>query len=264
MPAWERLVVRALGSQETILTVVRREAVSATYLRVQVEDGGLLARHPPFPTMWLRLWFDDHGRSHQRAFTVVDPDPVAGRFWLEFALHPGVASDWARTCTAGDTVTASLLGSAPPWAPRRRSRRGTGPPDGPGAPMTLGVGLDADFPGRTIIVGDPASLPAVNAMLERLGRCRAEVWLEHRHAADRDLPVRGGAAHRIMWVRHRGEGAGIAEAVLAHWDEQPPGARDRVWIAAEAATTRRLASALRTHHGIPRDNVRAVAYWRNS
>ena len=63
MAEWERLVVRALSSQETELTVVRREELSPTYVRIQVTDGGLLARRPPFPTMWLRLWFDDHSIS---------------------------------------------------------------------------------------------------------------------------------------------------------------------------------------------------------
>ena len=257
MAEWERLVVRALSSQETELTVVRREELSPTYVRIQVTDGGLLARRPPFPTMWLRLWFDDRGRSHQRAFTVVDPDPGSGRFWLEFALHPGTASDWARTCAVGDTINASLLGCAPPWEPRRRPRRRAA---GTGALRTLG----SDFAGRTLVVGDPASLPAVNGLLDRLPGRPAQVWLEHRHAADRHLPVRGGDRHRITWVHRQDGGPGIAAAVLEHWAEDPPTRGDRVWIAAEAAATRELTGALRARYDLPRDAVCATAYWRQS
>lgn len=261
MPEWEHLVIRALGSTETELTVLRRRHVSRTYVRIQVADGGLLTRWPPFPTMWLRLWFDDNGRSHQRAFTVVDPEPAEGKFWLEFALHEGVASDWARTCVAGDTIGASLLGSAPPWELKKRARRRAAPSSTADAPAMT---LDAPWPGRTIIVGDPASLPAVNSMLERLGDQSAEVWLEHLDPRDHELPVTSGPQHRVRWVHRDDNGPGIAEALTEHWDQEPPTERDRVWIAVEAAANRQLTSTLRTRFELPKNNVCATAYWRHA
>lgn len=41
-------------------------------------DGGMLAATGVHPTMWVRLWFDNAGKPHQRAYTLVDPDPAAG------------------------------------------------------------------------------------------------------------------------------------------------------------------------------------------
>lgn len=262
MPEWEHLVIRALGSTETELTVLEREEVAPTYVRIRVADGGLLARWPPFPTMWLRLWFDDHGRSHQRAFTVVDPEPEAGRFWLEFALHAGVASDWARTCVAGDTIGASLLGSAPPWEAKKGSRRrgSSAKAHAVGSATSLGTSWN----GRTVIVGDPASLPAVNSILERLGDRPAEVWLEHLNPEDRRLPVSHGPHHCVRWVHNHGAGSGIAQALNEHWEQAPPTPKDRVWMAVEATANRELTSILRTRFQVPQHNLCATAYWRQA
>ncbi|RKQ36555.1 siderophore-interacting protein [Kocuria tytonis] len=256
MPHWERLAVRALGASETRLTVVSRDDVSPTFVRITVRDEGFLARHTPFPTLWLRLWFTSGGRDHQRAFTVADPRPSEGLFDLEFALHDGAASDWARTCRPGDTVRASLLGSTPPWQPRRNPRRAPAEHPAPG--------LDTDFRGRTVIVGDPASLPAVNAMLPRLASEDVEVWFEYRDPGDENLPLAASGNHRVHRIRHAGEGRELADAVLAHWDAHEPTGDHRFWIAVEAQQNRRLSTTLRTRYGVPRTHIDATAYWRST
>ncbi|MCT1602650.1 siderophore-interacting protein, partial [Kocuria sp. p3-SID1428] len=197
----ESAVVRAMGSMETKLTVLGREEIAPSYLRLELDDGGLLARRPTHPTMWLRLWFADGGRGHQRAFTLVDPDASAGRFSLEFALHEGAASDWARQCRPGDTIRVSLLGSKPPWDARGRRGRRTA------------ILSDAPFSGRTLVIGDSAALPAINSLLESLGEAPAEVWLEHRLPEDRQLLLHEGpnvSGHRV----HRGDDSTGVRAVL--------------------------------------------------
>lgn len=253
VPEWERLAVRALGSKETHLTVRARHRVGPNYLRLQVDDGGLLARSAPYPTMWLRLWFDDAGQTHQRAFTVVEPDPSSGTFSLEFALHDGAAADWARQCQPGERIRASLLGSKPPWE-QKKSRRRSG--------STSPAGLDADFTGRTVLIGDPAALPAVNAILEAVPQTPVEVWLEHRTPEDRELPVSAGEFHTVHWVHRSGDHDGIAAQLLDHWEQNSPGVEDRYWIAVEAADTRQLNTALHTRYSVPRDHICATAYWR--
>lgn len=244
MARWESIAVRALGSVETELTVLGREQVGPQYLRLHLGDGGLLAQRPPFPTMWVRLWFARDGRDHQRAYTLVDPDPQAGTFSLEFALHDGAACQWARTCEPGDRIRASLLGSKPPW--------------GAGA-------LDAARPatGRTILIGDSAALPAINSLLDALGEAPdVEVWLEHHDPRDAQLPVRTAADHHLRRIEHRAE-ENVASALAAHWQQASPTAGDRVWIALEAAATRKLTRSLRTDHGLPKDAICAQAYWRS-
>ncbi|CAM5629328.1 Iron import ATP-binding/permease protein IrtA [Streptomyces purpurascens] len=103
-------------------------------------------------------WFDNAGKPHQRAYTLVDPDPETGTFSLEFALHEGCASDWARTAESGDTVEATVQGT----------------------------GFDTlTAPSHVFAVGDPASLPAINSLLDALGSAPATVWFE---GGGEDLP----------------------------------------------------------------------------
>jgi len=71
----------------------------------------MLAEHPVHPTMWIRMWFADGDKLHQRGYTLVDPDPAAGTVDIEFALHDGIASQWARAAQPGDTIEATVLGS---------------------------------------------------------------------------------------------------------------------------------------------------------
>lgn len=252
VPEWERLAVRALGSVEIELTVRSRTTVSPNYQRIELNDGGLLSRCAPYPTLWLRLWFDDDGKTHQRAFTVVDPDPAAGTFSLEFALHDGAAADWARQCRPGDQIRASLLGSKPPWDSKKSRRRQSG----------AEAGLDTDFTGRTVLIGDPAALPAVNTILAAVPQIPVEVWLEHRVPQDRELPVSASPQHTVRWVHRTHDDDGIATQLLQHWDHHQPSAQDRFWIAVEAADTRELNAALHTKFSVPREHICATAYWK--
>ncbi|MFF1697736.1 SIP domain-containing protein [Streptomyces sp. NPDC058257] len=62
-----------------------RDARTHSPARYPIEELALTGVRPP---MRVRLWFDQaHGRRHQRAYPLVDPDPAAGTFSLEFALH---------------------------------------------------------------------------------------------------------------------------------------------------------------------------------
>lgn len=73
--------------------MTRAEDVTPDYRRLRFTDGGMPAVTGVHPTTWVRLWFDNAGKPHQRAHTLVDPDPAAGTFGLEFALHEGCAGD---------------------------------------------------------------------------------------------------------------------------------------------------------------------------
>ena len=60
------------------------------YRRVQLLAPGFVRELERFSTTWVRLWVPGlHGSAgvQQRAYTVVDPDPQAGTFALEFVLH---------------------------------------------------------------------------------------------------------------------------------------------------------------------------------
>ncbi|MFD8206525.1 siderophore-interacting protein [Streptomyces sp. NPDC059695] len=235
---WQGAVLRLMRGKDFTFTVTGAEQVTEDYRRVRFTDGGLLAAAGVHPTMWVRVWFDDAGRPHQRAYTLVDPDPEAGTFSLEFALHDGVASRWARACVPGDTVDATLQGT------------GFEAPD--------------PLPARLLVVGDPASLPAVNSLLDAFPGVPATLWFETRHASDEELPVRlDPLCHELRRIPREDGGAGLVARVKA---ELPALAdpRSYVWIACDTATTRALAGYARKELALPKERVHALGYWRAS
>ncbi|ULR51764.1 siderophore-interacting protein [Streptomyces deccanensis] len=149
---WEGAVLKLLRGKDFVFTVTGAEQVTEHYRRVHLTDGGMLAVTGVHPTMWVRLWFEAAGKPHQRAYTLVDPDPAAGTFSLEFALHDGHASDWARTAKPGDTIEATVQGTA------------FTEPD--------------PAPSHILAIGDPASLPAINSLLTALPSTPTTIWFE--------------------------------------------------------------------------------------
>ncbi|MGW5846518.1 siderophore-interacting protein [Streptomyces sp. NPDC055254] len=235
---WEGVVLKLLRGKDFTFTVTGAEDVTEHYRRVHFTDGGLLAAAGDslHPTMWVRVWFQGAGKPHQRAYTLVDPDPQAGTFSFEFALHDGVASDWARTAQVGDTIDATVQGT------------GFAAPD--------------PAPERLLVIGDPASLPAVNSLLDSHPGTPATIWLETQHASDADLPLRADAdRHDVRRVARAG--AALIDRVRDELPElvaDPEGAY--VWLACDTATTRTLTAYLRKEVGLPKQRVNGLGYWR--
>ncbi|MFF0221833.1 siderophore-interacting protein [Streptomyces sp. NPDC004629] len=232
---WEGAVLRLLRARDFEFTVIDAEDVTPHYRRLRLTDGGLLAATGVHPTMWVRLWFTDGGRPHQRAYTLVDPDPAAGTLALEFALHDGPACDWARAARPGDTIEATVQGT------------GFRHPD--------------PAPSHLVAIGDPASLPAINSLLGALGATPATLWFEGETDG---LPCRADPSrHEIRQVPRRNAGAHLVQQVRA---ELPALLADTphpyVWIACDTATTRTLSSYVRRELGVPRQRVHALGYWR--
>lgn len=234
---WEGAVLKLLRAKDFVFTVTGTRDVTPDYRRLSFTDGGLLAATGVHPTMWVRLWFDNAGKPHQRAYTLVDPDPEAGTFSLEFALHEGCASDWARKAEPGDTIEATVQGT--------------------------GFEHPSPAPSHVFAVGDPASLPAINSLLDALGSAPATVWFE---GGDDDLPFRTDPArHELRKVPRQDSGAQLVDRVKADLPGLLQGASDPyVWIACDTATTRALAAYARKELGLPKQRVHALGYWRAS
>ncbi|MFF8862060.1 siderophore-interacting protein [Streptomyces sp. NPDC015139] len=232
---WEGAVLKLLRAKDFVLTVTQAEDVTADYRRLRLSDGGLLAATGVHPTMWVRLWFSADGRPHQRAYTLVDPDPAAGTFALEFALHEGVASDWARAARPGDTIEATVQGT------------GFQRPD--------------PAPSHLVAIGDPASLPAVNSLLGALGSAPATLWFE---GGLDGLPSHADPdRHEIRQVPRRDAGAHLVERVRAELPAVLAATPDPyVWIACDTTTTRALVSYVRRELGVPKQRLHALGYWR--
>ncbi|MFI1016745.1 siderophore-interacting protein [Streptomyces sp. NPDC020965] len=234
---WEGVVLKLMRGKDFTFTVTGTEEVTEHFHRIHFTDGGMLALTGTHPTMWVRVWFDNGERPHQRAYTLVDPDPDAGTFSMEFALHAGRASDWARGAKPGDTVEATLQGT--------------------------GFAAPAPAPSRLFVIGDPASLPAINSLLGALPEVPATIWFETSHGAGEELPLRLADHHELRRVPRRDQGRHLVTEVkstLPGLLDDPSGAY--VWIACDTATTRALTAYTRKELSLPKDRVSALGYWR--
>ncbi|KFG72264.1 siderophore-interacting protein [Streptomyces mutabilis] len=233
----EGAVLRLMRGKDFEFTVTDVEDVTPHFRRLRLTDGGMLAATGVHPTMWVRLWFDNAGKPHQRAYTLVDPDPAAGTFGMEFALHEGCASDWARAAKPGDTVEATVQGT--------------------------GFQAPEPAPSRLFAVADPASLPALNSLLDALGPVPATIWFEGAGAAD-GLPFRTDPdRHEVRTVPRRDTGAHLVAQVKEALPELLRSTPEPyVWIACDTATTRALGAYARKELGVPKQRVNALGYWR--
>ncbi|MBG0854094.1 siderophore-interacting protein [Streptomyces spinoverrucosus] len=230
---WQGTVLKLMGAKDFVLTVTGAEDVTPEYRRLHFTDGGLLKANAVHPTMWVRLWFDNAGKPHQRAYTLVDPDPEAGTFSLEFALHEGCASDWARAAQAGDTIEATVQGT--------------------------GFQHPRPEPSHVFAIGDPASLPALNSLLDALGSAPATIWFEGELDG---LPCHADTArHEIRQVARPGLVDAVRTTLPTLLTATP---NPYVWVACDTVTTRALASYVRKELGVPKDRMHALGYWRAS
>src|ERR1700754_3014043 len=214
-------VLKLLGAGDYTLTVTGRRALSPHYVRLSFDAGGLLADHELHPTMWIRMWFADGDKLHQRGYTVVDPNPEADTVDIEFALHDGVASRWAQDARPGDTIEVTVLGSQ--------------------------FTLPEPAPKGYVIVGDTASLPAINSLLTAIGDTPARVILEAGHDDDKELPVACSA--NVVWVDRKNGGEALLQAVSSSAFD----AADHFgWVACDNRTTREVAKIFREDYRIPR------------
>ncbi|MEU6076734.1 siderophore-interacting protein [Micromonospora sp. NPDC047074] len=229
---WEALVLKAMGGRDFRLTVLGTEPVGEHFRRLRVDGGGLLEACGVHPTMWVRLWFDNDGRPHQRAYTLVDPDPETGHFDLEFAIHDGCAARWAAAAQVGDTIDATVQGT--------------------------GFSLPDPAPSHLYLVGDAASLPAVNSLLAAAPDVPATLWLEYAHEGEKALAPSARAGREITWVPRRDGGQHLVETVCAAL----PAADDaHYWVACEAASTRGITKHVRRTLGVGKHQLTSLAYW---
>ena len=174
-------VLKPLRASDYQVTVTGRRELSPHYLRLSFDAGGPLTDRPLHPTMWIRMRFADGERLHQRGYTLVDPNPVADPVDIEFALHGGVASRWAQEARPGDTIDVTVLGS--------------------------NFTLPEPAPKGYVIVGDTASLPAIDSLLTAIGDASARVFLEAGHDDDKQLPVARSAD--VVWMDRKNSGEAL-------------------------------------------------------
>lgn len=183
--------------------------------------------------------FPEGAKPIARDYTPRAYDPTANRLTIDFALHgdDGPAARWAAQAAPGQ------------WL-------------GVGGPRGSFVVTDAfDW---HLFAGDESALPAIGRRLAELRPgARAIVVAEVADAAEEQM-FESSATLGVTWL-HRGNaepgvGNGLEQAIAAM--TLPPG-EGFAWIAAEAGVARALRQLLLTRHRLPKEWVRASAYWEH-
>ncbi|GGS17122.1 siderophore-interacting protein [Streptomyces aureoverticillatus] len=235
---WQGAILKLMRGKDFTFTVRSNERLSERLHRLSFTDGGMLAVTGVHPTMWVRLWFGNGDRPHQRAYTLVAPDPATGTFSMDFALHAGRASDWARAARPGDTIEATVQGSE--------------------------FAVPDPLPSRLLAVGDPASRPAIDSLLGAMPLTPATIWYETSHPRDGDHTPGGGTASRdVIRVPRQDQGSHLVETVRAALPEHVDDS-SYLWIACDTASTRALATFARKQLGVPKERLYSLGYWRVS
>jgi NADPH-dependent ferric siderophore reductase len=176
-------------------------------------------------------------RPISRTFTVRRFDPAALELDIDFALHDGPAATWSLQARERDAV--GIAGPTGGYEPGVR-------------------------PGRHVLAGDEAALPAIATILERLPAGASADVLAEVADPGAEVAVRSRADVRFTWL-HR-DGAGIPAGVLLvgamrgfDWPSSPV----QVWAAGEALAMRALRRMVRDELGLPRERYQVVGYWRD-
>ncbi|MFJ2617803.1 ABC transporter ATP-binding protein/permease [Glutamicibacter sp. NPDC087344] len=229
-------MTRAYGAKDHQATVTAVKHLAPHFLRVRFHSDTLLAEVVPAPTAFLRFWFPDPAdpqTEHQRAYTLSDVDPQTGDFAVDVVLHEpaGPASAWMKQAAVGDTVSVTTLGS---------SR----------------FDLPDELPAGYLLIGDSASLPAINAILEVIPpQVPVELYLEEHHEYDHQLQLTDHPRATVHWVPRRGEESLAASLQVRDWSNW------YAWAAPESGSLKHLRTRLRDEFGFPKGEIHAQAYW---
>ena len=229
-------LLRSFGGRDHEATVSEVARIAPHFVRITMSSPTLFSDVTVEPTAFLRFWFPDPEGSDsefQRVYTIVWAEPDSGRFAIDVVLHEpsGPASHWATRAQAGMTLPVVSLGS-----------RGFHVPD--------------ELPAGFLLIGDSASIPAINSILAVVpADVDVEVYLE-RHTADDDLiPITDHPRRRLHWVERTDELALTAAIEDRDWSDW------YAWAGPEAGSLKHLRKRLREAFGFPKSELHAQAYW---
>ena len=106
---FEGVLVKLWRGGDYEMTVTGRTEITPNFLRVHFTAKELLTERAIHPTMWVRGWFPDGAKSHQRGYTLVNPDPVAGTVDIDFAMHDRLATRFPLWVAPRDARAAEPL-----------------------------------------------------------------------------------------------------------------------------------------------------------
>lgn len=229
-------VLRGLGARDHLATVVGTAQVAPHCVRITMSAPTLFDDLLHAPTEWLRFWFPDptgNTTEHQRAYTIVSTDADAGEFAIDVVIHEpaGPACQWATAAQPGMTIPVVSFGSSRFEIPE-------------------------DLPAGFLLIGDTASIPAINSILAALpADVDVEVYLERHDPNDELIPLRNHPRRQLHWVDRADETSLAAAIEIRDWSNW------YAWAGPEAGSLKHLRKRLKEQFGFPKADVHAAAYW---
>lgn len=229
-------LLRGFGGRDHIATVERVARIAPHCVRITMSSPTVFADVNAGPTAWLRFWFSDPAggsAEFQRAYTLVWADPDAGRFAVDIVLHEpaGPACTWAATAEPGMTIPVVSLGSSRFEVPD-------------------------ELPAGFLLIGDSASIPAINSIVATLPPdVDIEVYLERHCDEDELIPLTEHPRRRLHWVARTDDTALAAAIEDRDWSNWS------AWAGTEAGALKHLRKRLRDSFGFPKAELHAQAYW---
>lgn len=229
-------MMRGFGARDHDAVVTGTELLAPHFLRVRMSSPTLFDDADPGPTAWVRIWFpdpDDGNVEYQRGYTFSETDPKSGTFAIDFVLHEpaGPASTWAKRAEPGDHISVTSFGS-----------------------KTLEI--PDELPAGYLLIGDSASIPAINSILRALPHDVAvELYLERHHDDDHLIPMADHPRLHTQWVPRTGATSLAAAVEDRDWSNWC------AWAGPESGSLKHLRARLRDDFGFPKSEVHAQAYW---
>ncbi|MGJ7549648.1 siderophore-interacting protein [Pseudomonas alloputida] len=191
-------------------------------------------------------------RPPMRTYTIRALRPDALEVDVDFVLHGvnGPASAWATHAQEGDRllmVAPNLVHADDPggyeWKPPQGTR-------------------------HVLLIGDETALPAIAGILEVLAEQQSELaveaFIEVPQEAD-CLPLRHSANTRLHWLPRellRCEHGQAMQHAVRELASLPLESAFYAWVAGESATVLEIRRYLTKQHGLQRDSLMTMGYWR--
>jgi NADPH-dependent ferric siderophore reductase len=191
----------------------------------------------PTPTPNGPVYPEGAARAAARDYTPRRYDPAANTLTIDFVLHgEGPAATWAAQARPGQFL-------------------GVGGPRG-----SFIVPDDFDW---YLLAGDETAVPAIGRRLQELPAGTRVIAVVEVADAGEEQKLDTRANLEMHWLHRTGAEAGnhlllqraLTEFVL------PPG-EGYAWVAAEASAAKALRRYLVDQRGLPKDRVKAAAYWK--
>jgi NADPH-dependent ferric siderophore reductase len=191
----------------------------------------------PTPTPNGPVYPEGAVRTAARDYTPRRYDPAANTLTIDFVLHgEGPAATWAAQARPGQFL-------------------GVGGPRG-----SFIVPDDFDW---YLLAGDETAVPAIGRRLQELPAGTRVIAVVEVADAGEEQKLDTRANLEMHWLHRTGAEAGnhlllqraLTEFVL------PPG-EGYAWVAAEASAAKALRRYLVDQRGLPKDRVKAAAYWK--